>query len=98
MEIKEIVTYYLNVDSNLLEVTFRTIDDNEDTLRTDNIDYSLVTEYGYDLESESFDFFGSDSDDDIFSDDIELDNEKLISFLNEYYLVNPKSLPKADLF
>jgi len=98
MEIKEIVTYYLNIDSNLLEVTFRTIDDSEDTLRTDNIDYSLVTEYGYDLESESFDFFGSESDDDMFSDDVELDNEKLISFLNEYYLVNPKSLPKSDLF
>jgi hypothetical protein len=52
MEIKEVVTYYLNSDSNILEVTFRTIEDDEDSLRTDHIDYLLVTEYGYELETE----------------------------------------------
>lgn len=99
MEIKEIVTYYLNTDSNILEVTFRTIEDTEDTLRTDYIDYTIVGEYGYDLESESFDFFGDDSDDDdIFGSEIDLDTEKLGSFLNEYYLVNPNSLPKSELY
>jgi len=76
MEIKEVVTYYLNTDSNILEVTFRTIEDTEDSLRTDYIDYTIVNDYGYDLESESFDFFGTDSDDDddIFGDEIELDD------------------------
>jgi hypothetical protein len=100
MEIKEVVTYYLNTDSNILEVTFRTIEDTEDSLRTDYIDYTIVNDYGYDLESESFDFFGTDSDDDddIFGDEIELDDEKLISFLNEYYLVNQNSLPKPELY
>lgn len=98
MEIKEIITYYLNADSNILEVTFRTIEDNEDTHRTDFIDYSIVDEYGYELETESFDFFDDELDDDISLDDIELDNEKLISFLNEYYLINPKSLPKSELY
>ena len=37
MEIKEIISYFLNSDSNILEVSFRTIDDEEDVLRTDNI-------------------------------------------------------------
>jgi hypothetical protein len=98
MEIKEVLTYYLNTDSNILEVTFRSIEDTEDSSRTDYIDYTIVEEYGYDLESESFDFFGDDSDDDLLNDEVELDNDKLISFLNEYYLVNPSSLPKIELY
>ena len=51
MEIKEIVSYFLNSDSNILEVSFRTIDDEEDVLRTDNINYSIVSEYGFELET-----------------------------------------------
>lgn len=99
MEIKEVLNYYLNKDNNLLEVTFRTIEDSEDLIRIDNIDYSLVEEYGYELESESFDFFGVD-DDEGFEDDIkeelELDETELTNFLNEYYTVNPKSIPSAE--
>jgi hypothetical protein len=98
MEIKEIVTYYLNADSNILEVTFRTIEDNEDTLRNDFIDYTIVDEYGYELETESFDFFDDEFEDDILFGDVELDTEKLISFLNEYYLINPNLLPKSELY
>jgi hypothetical protein len=98
MEIKEIVTYYLNADSNILEVTFRTIEDNEDTLRNDFINYTIVDEYGYELETESFDFFDDEFEDDILFGDVELDTEKLISFLNEYYLINPNLLPKSELY
>jgi hypothetical protein len=53
MEIKEIVSYFLNAESNILEVSFRTIGDSDDVL---------------------------------------------ISFLNEYYEVNPKSLPKPEYY
>ena len=79
MEIKEIISYFVNSDSNILEVSFRTIDDNEEVLRTDNINYSLVEEYGFELETEFFDFF----DDDIEKDEdekekIELDEDELI--------------------
>lgn len=99
MEIKEVLNYYLNKDNNLLEVTFRTIDDSDDLIRVDNIDYSLVEDYGYELESESFDFFGVD-DDEEFEDDLkeelELDETELINFLNEYYTVNPKNLPLSE--
>jgi hypothetical protein len=53
MEIKEIISYFLNTDSNILEVSFRTIDDDDDVLRNDQIDYTLAEEYGYELETES---------------------------------------------
>jgi hypothetical protein len=99
MEIKEIITYNLNLDTNILEVTFRTIEDDEDVQRTDHIDYTLVDEYGYELETESFDFFDEEEDNEkLGEDDVELDEEQLISFLNEYYLINPKSLPKPEIY
>jgi hypothetical protein len=100
MEIKEIVSYFLNTDSNILEVSFRTIDDNEEVFRTDNIDYSIVENYGFELVTESFDFFDEDFEDE-FSDDenkVELDEGELIVFLNEYYTINSDSLPRADFY
>jgi hypothetical protein len=101
MEIKEIVSYFLNSESNILEVSFRTIDDEDDVLRTDNIDYSITEEYGFVLESENFGFYDDEFDDDeVFEEElkIELDEDELISFLNEYYEINPKSLPKPELY
>ena len=101
MEIKEIVSYFLNAESNILEVSFRTIKDSEDVLRTDNIDYSISEEYGYVLESEDFGFYDDEFEDeeDYYEDPkIELDEEVLMSFLNEYYEVNPKSLPKPEYY
>jgi len=97
MEIKEIVEYFVNTETNILEVSFRTIDDGEDEVRVDNIDYSIVNEYGYDLETESFDFFDDKDDDDSYDDEekIELDVDDLVSFLNEYYTLNESSIPKS---
>jgi len=100
MEIKEIVSYFFNSDSNILDVSFRTIEDNDDVLRTDNIDYTFVQDYGFDLVTESFDFFDDEfeeSEDKEF-DKIELDEDELIVFLNEYYTINPQDLPKADFY
>ena len=86
MEIKEIVSYFLNAESNILEVSFRTIDDEDDVLRTDNIDYSVTEEYGFVLESDTFGFYDSEFEDeeDLFEEEskIELDEDELISFLN----------------
>jgi len=101
MEIKEIITYNLNLDTNILEVTFRTIEDNEELQRTDHIDYTLVNEYGYELETELFGFFDDEDDEEnenFEKSDVELDEEQLIHFLNEYYMINPKSLPKPEVF
>ena len=99
MEIKEIVSYFLNAESNILEVSFRTIEDSEDVLRMDNIDYSISEEYGYVLESDYFNFFEDDDEEnDYMNLELELDEDVLISFLNEYYEVNPKSLPKPEYY
>jgi hypothetical protein len=101
MEIKEIISYFLNPDTNVLDVSFRTIEDSEEVLRTDNIDYTYVEDYGFDLVSESFDFFDDDfADDEILEveDKIELDEEELIIFLNEYYTINPDVLPKSEFY
>ena len=99
MEIKEIVSYFLNAESNILEVSFRTIEDSEDVLRMDNIDYSISEEYGYVLESDYFNFFEDDDDEnDYMNLELELDEDVLISLLNEYYEVNPKSLPKPEYY
>lgn len=100
MEIKEIVSYFLNSDSNILEVSFRTIDDEEDVLRTDNINYSIVSEYGFELETESFSFFSEDFEEDLISEEnkIELDEDELITFLNEYYTINQNSIPKSQIY
>jgi hypothetical protein len=99
MEIKEILSYYVDTDSNILDVSFRTINDNDDIVRWDKIDYSTVSEYGFELVTESFDFFDEDDEDDnIKEDEIELDEEELINFLNEYYMVNPDLIPKPEFF
>lgn len=100
MEIKEMLSYFLNSDSNILEVSFRTIEDEDDVLRNDNINYSIVSEYGFELETETFDFFGEEFDEELGDDEekIELDEDELISFLNEYYTINQDSLPKAEFY
>lgn len=99
MEIKEIVSYFLNPDSNILEVSFRTIEDNDEVLRTDSIDTGVIEEYGFDLATESFDFFDDEfEDDELQEEKIELDEDELISFLNEYYTINPQSLPTSEFY
>ena len=99
MEIKEIVSYFLNSETNILEVSFRTIDDNDEVLRNDNIDYTVVGDYGFDLVTESFDFFDEEFEDDLFEDEkVELDEDELVIFLNEYYTINADSLPKAEFY
>jgi hypothetical protein len=99
MEIKEIVSYYFNNETNLVDVSFRTIEDEEDVVRIDTIDYSVIESYGFDLITESFDFFDDDLEDDLFEETkIELDEDILITFLNEYYIVNPSSIPTPEFY
>ena len=99
MEIKEIVSYYFNNETNLVDVSFRTIEDEEDVVRIDTIDYSVIESYGFDLITESFDFFDDDLEDELFEEvKIELDEDILTSFLNEYYIVNPDSIPDSEFY
>jgi hypothetical protein len=99
MEIKEIVSYYFNNETNLVDVSFRTIEDEEDVVRIDTIDYSVIESYGFDLITESFDFFDDDLEDDLFEETkIELDEDILITILNEYYIVNPSLIPNPEFY
>ena len=99
MEIKEIVSYFMNSDSNIIEVSFRTIEDDEEVIRVDQIHYSIAEEYGFDLVTESFDFFEEDEYDSFTDEDkVELDEDELIVFLNEYYTIQPESLPSAEFY
>ena len=99
MEIKEIVSYFLNSETNILEVSFRTIEDSEEVFKNDSIDYTIVEDYGFDLVTESFDFFDEEFEDEIIDEEkVELDEDELIIFLNEYYTINPDSLPKSEFY
>jgi hypothetical protein len=99
MEIQEITFYYLYEGTKQVEVSFRLTSDSEDEIRNDTINLQEAKEFGYDLIEESFNFFIDE--DDIEEEDDEdfqsIDEEQLLSFLNEYYIVNPKKLPKAEV-
>jgi hypothetical protein len=59
----------------------------------------VIESYGFDLITESFDFFDDDLEDDLFEETkIELDEDILITFLNEYYIVNPSSIPNPEFY
>jgi len=80
----------------LIFVEFRTYDDDEDNIREDFIEYSYFEEFGYENKDLSIleDFVGEDDwDDDIYD---YIDEEKLITFINEYYVVFPDKLPKKQ--
>ncbi len=103
MEIAEILSHYIDKTQNLIIVEFRIFGDDEDTVREDFIEYSFFEEFGFDNEP-NFDIFESmnDNDDDDADewgdDDVEYinDEDDLISFLNEYYIIYPKKLPKPE--
>lgn len=98
MEIIEIISYYIHEDTQMVEVSFRTVFDTEEDFRNDTISLKEAKEYGYDLIQDDFGFFeDEDEDTDDIDDFISLDEDLLISFLNEYYIVNPNRLPKQDL-
>ena len=99
MEIKEIVSYFMSNDNNIIEVSFRTIEDDDEMVRVDQIQYSIAEEYGFGLITETFDFFDDDEEEIYVDEDkVELDEDELITFLNEYYTVNPDSLPEAEFY
>lgn len=100
MEIKDLVSFYIDDTSNLLEVSFRTIDDDEDQIRQDTIHLDEIEEFGYNFLNDTI----NESDEDfeeintLYEGLNYIDDEEIITFLNEYYMVYPKKLPKAELF
>lgn len=104
MEIKELVSFYVNEVSETLEVSFRLVGDDDDEIREDQIDLTEVETFGYDLNNKiDLDLF--EDDDDEYDDTLEYDlvddfkdDDEVISFLNEYYLIYPDYLPDPELF
>jgi hypothetical protein len=99
MEIQEIVSYYLYEDTKRVEVSFRFTTDSEDEIRNDVINLDESKEFGYELIQESTDFFNFD-DEELDEDDSDfqsIDEDLLLSFLNEYYIVHSKKLPRVEI-
>ena len=90
MEIAEIISYRVDLKSNILDISFRLMEDDDETVREDRIDFSDAEEYGYELLTEDIDVFEgffTDEDDykeENYDDDAVLDEDELLSFLNEY--------------
>jgi len=100
MEVIEIDSHFINRDSNMLSVEFRTTADLPNQVRVDVIEYEYVVDFGYGSPFEN-DYFEQEYEDDIewdFEDEDEeyMDEETLIAFLNEYYVVFPENLPSAE--
>ena len=97
MEIRELVSYYVYEDTKRIEVTFRLTLDSEDEVRNDIINLEEAEEFGYKLINDNNDFFQFDDEEEDFDDFIDMDEDLLINFLNEYYIVNPTKLPKTEI-
>jgi hypothetical protein len=97
MEIKELITFFVDKEVNILDVTFRLIDDLDDTIRQCQIDYDLAEEYGYSLTNSYLYFPDNENDLDMEEfDENEVDKNELINFLTEYFTINPDQLPKTQ--
>jgi hypothetical protein len=98
MEIQELISYYLFEDSKTIEVSFRFSIDGEDEVRTDIISIQEAKIFGYEIISESnnYDLFEEDFEDEVVDDFSSVDEDSLISFMNEYYVINPHRIPKTE--
>ena len=99
MEIQELIFFYLHENSNQVEVQFRLSIDSDEEIRTDLIDVNEAIDFGYDIIMEDYDLNESDEDDEEFYwlESPSIDEDTLISFLNEYYIINSDKLPKPEL-
>ena len=102
MEIQELVYFYILEESRTIEVSFRLTTDGDDELRTDFIEISEAEDFWYNIITEDLDFMNDYMDDEDemgedWSDILNIDEDNLISFLNEFYVINPQKLPKAEL-
>lgn len=106
MEIKELISFYINESTEMLEVTFRLLSDSDDEIRTGQIEISETENFGYDFLNKSLDSynrlfgeeFDEETEEDFDEEEDEIEENEVVSFLNEYYLIFPNKLPNAELF
>ena len=103
MEIIEIISSYINKSNNILKVEFQVL--NNDNIVSDTIEYHYIEEFGYniDMTTDIFDDYDMDFDGmETWNDELEevdeqfIDEEILLSFLNEYYIVFPDRKPDEE--
>jgi hypothetical protein len=105
MEVREIIQTI--VREPVLEVHFRMDVDGDDVIRIKEFIIEEIEDYGYNVISDDFDIFESikwsddeedyeyeDTDDDL---DVEVDEEELISFMNEFFMISG-DLPEPEFF
>jgi hypothetical protein len=105
MEIREIVSYYINHSNDVMEVSFRTTDDEDNELRSTEISTAEIIAFGYDFVKGDLNILESfDDEDEDFLDELDIiedetwDENDISQFLNEYYALYPNLLPKKELF
>ena len=100
MEVIEVISHYVDKTQNIINIEFRLLGDSEDNVREDIIEYSFFEEFGFD-NSKDFDIFESiiDEEDEWDNDEYDYINNEddLLTFLNEYYVVDPDKLPKTQI-
>jgi len=99
MEVAEILSHHIDKTQNLIIVEFKLFGDDDDMVREDFIEYAFFEEFGFDnrTDFEIFNVVTEDIEDEWADDEVDyIDDESLISFLNEYYIIYPKKLPKPE--
>jgi hypothetical protein len=101
MEIQELVFFYLHENTNSVEVQFRLTIDSDEEIRTDIISLNESLDFGYELLIEDYGSYGEEDEEDedyiYWMESPTIDEDLLLSFLNEYYIINQDKLPKPEL-
>jgi hypothetical protein len=104
MEVREIVETIIR--EPVLEVRFRMDVDGDDVIRVKEFIINEIDDYGYNVITEDFDIFEdiewTDDDDDYeYNDDdpseMEVDEDELISFMNEFFMISG-DIPDPEFF
>lgn len=109
MEVKEIVSQYINESSKTINVQFRFIMDSDSEIREDTFEIPLIEDYGFNVYSDTYDLFETvsteysdeDLEDSKYDEDTliyDIQDEDLKLFISEYYLNNPNIIPPAGIF
>lgn len=107
MEIREIVSYYINEETKIVEVEFRLSSDSDSQIRIDNFDIPFIIECGYNVYSDDYDLFSEltseYTDEDVADRDEEnitydIQEEDLKNFMIEFYTDGHGELPSVEIF
>jgi hypothetical protein len=101
MEVVEVISFHINNIEEILEVSFRTNNDNEDVSREGKIPFYDISDFGYSFHEETDDEIFEDDDDylnEFDDDDLFVDENEVLLFLNEYYTLFIDKLPKPEFF